>query len=56
MSSIKTSEFAVQPPYLLFLADVTDIADSKTAQEASLPCCDPIRFGVGEIVDNLLRQ
>src|SRR5687767_12326915 len=28
---MKTSEFAVQPPYLLFLADVTDIADSKTA-------------------------
>jgi uncharacterized NAD-dependent epimerase/dehydratase family protein len=27
-----------------------------TAQETSLPCCDPIRFGVGEIVDNLLRQ
>jgi uncharacterized NAD-dependent epimerase/dehydratase family protein len=27
-----------------------------TAKETSLPCCDPIRFGVGEIVDNLLRQ
>lgn len=27
-----------------------------TAKETALPCCDPIRFGVGEIVDNLLRQ
>jgi uncharacterized NAD-dependent epimerase/dehydratase family protein len=27
----------------------------RTAQETSLPCCDPIRFGVGEIVDQLLR-
>lgn len=29
---------------------------AATAKETSLPCCDPIRFGVGEIVDNLLRQ
>ncbi|MBL8268571.1 DUF1611 domain-containing protein, partial [Steroidobacter sp.] len=28
----------------------------KTSRETSLPCCDPIRFGVGEIVDHLLRQ
>jgi uncharacterized NAD-dependent epimerase/dehydratase family protein len=27
-----------------------------TSREISLPCCDPIRFGVGEIVDQLLRQ
>jgi uncharacterized NAD-dependent epimerase/dehydratase family protein len=27
-----------------------------TTRETSLPCCDPIRFGVGEIIDNLLRQ
>lgn len=25
-------------------------------REVSLSCCDPIRFGVGEIVDHLLRQ
>lgn len=28
----------------------------STARETSLPCCDPIRFGVGEIIDNLLRS
>ncbi|MET0535432.1 MAG: N-acetyltransferase DgcN [Steroidobacter sp.] len=27
----------------------------KTTRETSLPCCDPIRLGVGEIIDNLLR-
>ena len=27
-----------------------------TTRETSQPCCDPIRFGVGEIVDSLLRQ
>ena len=30
--------------------------ETMTAKETSLPCCDPIRFGVGKIVDNLLRQ
>ena len=29
--SKETPEYSVQPPYLLFLGDVTDIADSKTA-------------------------
>lgn len=30
---------------------------NKTSDEVNkLPCCDPIRFGVGEIVDRLLRQ
>jgi uncharacterized NAD-dependent epimerase/dehydratase family protein len=29
---------------------------AATAQETALPCCDPIRFGVGEIVDHLLRS
>lgn len=28
----------------------------KIAREVSLPVCDPIRFGVGEIVDHLLRH
>jgi uncharacterized NAD-dependent epimerase/dehydratase family protein len=28
---------------------------AATAKDTSLPCCDPIRFGVGEIVDHLLR-
>jgi uncharacterized NAD-dependent epimerase/dehydratase family protein len=29
---------------------------AATSRETSLPCCDPIRFGVREIVDHLLRQ
>ena len=48
MHAMKTPEFAVQPPYLLFLADVTDIADSKTAagirQWRGELCAGQLRF------------